>query len=130
MQTYQWAGENDDHNHYDDHDDHDHYDDHDNHDEDDDHDDHDDNDDYDDEDANRSRGKRTSRGRVGHAGHTRLAYKVLSPTNTQIQSALVKQIHKCKVFSLTITQSPLYNKYQPEYKQNIHRQNIAVTCPT
>ena len=45
MQAYQWAAENDDHNHYDDHDDHDHYDDHDNHDEDDDHDDHDDNDD-------------------------------------------------------------------------------------
>ena len=85
---------------------------------------------YDYDDENRSRGRRTSRGRVGHAGHTRLAYKVLSPTNTQIQSALVKQIHKCKVFLLTITQSPLSNKYQPEYKQNIHRQNIAVTCPT
>ena len=119
----------DDHDEDDNHDDY-HDDDHDvDHDDDDDHG-HDDNDDDDDDDENRSRGRRTSRGRVGHAGHTRLAYKVLSPTNTQIQSALVKQIHKCKVFLLTITQSPLSNKYQPEYKQNIHRQNIAVTCPT
>ena len=31
-------------------------------------------DDYAYEDENRSRGSRTSRGRVGHAGHTRLAY--------------------------------------------------------
>ena len=74
---------------------------HDDHDEDDDDNDPGDNhgDDYDDDDSdyddddNRSRGRRTSRGRVGHAGHTRLAYKVLSPTNTkcsrqQIQSAL------------------------------------------
>ena len=38
----------------------------------------------------RNRGKGTSGGRVGHGGQTRLAYKVLSLKNTQIQTA---QIH-------------------------------------
>ena len=78
-----------------------------------------DDDDYDDE--NRSRGRRTSRGRVGHAGHTRLAYKVLSPTNTQIQSALANKYTntKCSCQTNTQMQSVLADNYTKSSLQQI-----------